>query len=238
LVRSDDENNPNVGLTEARRLVKNENVIAILGNLSSAMSIANQSIHRATPDTVCNQWHCHRVDQKQEVPFTFRSSFASGQVELPLAYYLYTRGYRKGVLMGSDYSAGHDAVATLGECFTRLGGTVLEQIFPRAGETDYGPFRSRVAEAAVWISCSAISSEGIRSGSFASKNSMLVIANHYHLGHISRRRPCSASFISALCCLRARALFSSAKQLSIPSTMACLLKIKLANARKMRSPER
>ena len=56
---------------------------------------------------------------------------------------------------------------------------MLEQIFPRAGETDYGPFRSRVAEPAVWISCSAISSEGIRSGSFASKNSMLVIANHY-----------------------------------------------------------
>ena len=61
--------------------------------------------------------------------------------------------------MGSDYSAGHDAIATLGEGFTRLGGTVLEQIFPRAGETDYGPFVSRVP-AAVRISCSAISSGG------------------------------------------------------------------------------
>jgi hypothetical protein len=25
------------------------------------------AIHRATPDTVCNHWHCHRVDRKQEV---------------------------------------------------------------------------------------------------------------------------------------------------------------------------
>ena len=40
LLRSDDQNNPNVALTEARRLVENEDVTAILGNLSSAVSIA------------------------------------------------------------------------------------------------------------------------------------------------------------------------------------------------------
>ena len=145
LLRSDDQNNPNVALTEARRLVENENVSAILGNLSSAVSIAINPYTARHEIPFVTSGIAIELTGSKKSPFTFRSSFASGQVERPLAYYLYTRGYRKGILMGSDYSAGHDAVTTLGGGFKQLGGTVLQEIFPRAGETDYGPFLSRVA---------------------------------------------------------------------------------------------
>lgn len=40
LVVADDQNSPNVGLTEARRLVENEKVSAVLGSLNSAVALA------------------------------------------------------------------------------------------------------------------------------------------------------------------------------------------------------
>ena len=146
LVLGDDQMNPNTALNEARRLVEQEKVVAITGTLSSAAALAVHPYTTKAKAIYLTSGITTSLTQSNRSDYTFRNSMASGQLERPLAEFLYKdRGYRKGVLAGSDYAAGHDAVREVGTQFKALGGTVVREVFPRLGETDYVPFLSRFA---------------------------------------------------------------------------------------------
>ncbi len=149
---TDDQNSPNEALTQARRLVENDHVIAVIGTLNSAVALA---IHPyTTREKVPYVTGGIAVDLTgaRKSPYTFRASVAAGQVEPALARYLYGRGMKRGVLMGSDYAAGRDSVAAVGTNLKQQGGAVAEEMFPRQGETDYAPYFSRIsADAADFV---------------------------------------------------------------------------------------
>jgi len=147
LVAADDQNSPNTGLSEVRRLVENEKVIAVVGSLNSAEALA---IHpyttRAEVPYVSGGIAADLTGARKSL-YTFRASFAAGQVEAPLVQFLIRRGLKSGILLGSDYAAGHDAVNAVAANLKRLGGVVVDEIFPRPGETDYAPYFSRITGA-------------------------------------------------------------------------------------------
>jgi branched-chain amino acid transport system substrate-binding protein len=146
LVIADDQNSPNTALTETRRLVENEKVIAVIGTLNSAESLALQPyITRAHVPYVSGGIASELTDPGR-FQFTFREGVKSGQMEPPLVRFLKGRGLQRGVLFGSDYAAGHDAVRAVAASLKATGGTVVKEIFPRQGETDYAPYFSQVGD--------------------------------------------------------------------------------------------
>jgi branched-chain amino acid transport system substrate-binding protein len=64
-----------------------------------------------------------------------------------IAKFVIQQGWPRLILMGSDYAAGHDAVSAVGSDLKLLHGSVVSEIFPRAGETDYAPYFSRLVDA-------------------------------------------------------------------------------------------
>lgn len=146
LVTADDQNSPNVGLTETRRLVDNEKVAAVAGTLNSAVALAIHAFTSRNKVPYISGGIVRDLTDSKKSPYTFRSSVAASQLEGVIAQFLVQNGWPHVVLMGSDYAAGHDAVAAVGAAVKRLDGTVVAEVFPRAGETDYSPYFSRLAD--------------------------------------------------------------------------------------------
>jgi branched-chain amino acid transport system substrate-binding protein len=144
-VIADDQNSPNVGLTETRRLVEEEKVAAVIGNLNSAVALAIHPYTTRMKMPYVTGGIAASITSTRKSPYTFRSSFAAGQLEAAAASFLVRKGYKTGVLMGSDYAAGHDAIDAVERNLKLLGGSAATELFPRQGETDYAPFFSRVA---------------------------------------------------------------------------------------------
>ena len=146
LVTADDQNSPNVGLTETRRLVENEKVAAVAGTLNSAVALAIHAFTSRNKVPYISGGIVRDLTDSKKSPYTFRGSVAASQLEGVIAQFLVQNGWPHVILMGSDYAAGHDAVAAVGAAVKRLDGTVVAEVFPRAGETDYSPYFSRLAD--------------------------------------------------------------------------------------------
>jgi branched-chain amino acid transport system substrate-binding protein len=146
LVVADDQNSPNVGLTEARRLVENEKVSAVLGSLNSAVALAIHAYTTRSKVPYISGGIARDLTDARKSPYTFRASVAAGQLEGVIAQFVVQNGWPQLILMGSDYAAGRDAVSQVGQTVKQLKGDVVAEVFPRAGETDYAPYFSRLAD--------------------------------------------------------------------------------------------
>jgi branched-chain amino acid transport system substrate-binding protein len=147
ITTADDQNTPATALTEARRLVENDKVALLMGNLNSsvALTVLPYAVRSQIPyitTTIAAE-----ITGSKKSPYAFRSSAAAGQMERPLAWLLHKRGFKSVVLMGSDYVAGHDSTGMVGAQFTALGGAIAKSIFPPQGDTDYGPYFSTLGDA-------------------------------------------------------------------------------------------
>ncbi|MGE3148203.1 MAG: ABC transporter substrate-binding protein [Pseudorhodoplanes sp.] len=142
----DDQNNPNTALTEARRLVEREKVVAVVGTLNSAVALALHPYLTQSKTLYFTGGIATDLTQAKKSETTFRSSFAAGQFEAPVAEFAVKAGMKRGILMGADYAAGRDAVKAVGTNLKELGGEVVRESFPRQGETDYTPFLSRIVD--------------------------------------------------------------------------------------------
>jgi branched-chain amino acid transport system substrate-binding protein len=146
LIIADDQNSPNVGLTEVRRLVENEKVSAVVGSLNSAVALAIHAFTTRSKVPYISGGIVRDLTDQRKSPYTFRASVAAGQLEGVIAQFVVQNGWSDVILMGSDYAAGRDAVAQVGQAIKQLKGNVVAEVFPRAGETDYAPFFSRLAD--------------------------------------------------------------------------------------------
>jgi branched-chain amino acid transport system substrate-binding protein len=146
LVIADDQNSPNTGLTEVRRLVENEKVSAVVGSLNSAVALAIHAYTTRAKVPYVSGGIVRDLTDQRKSPYTFRASVAAGQLEGVIAQFVVQNGWPDVILMGSDYAAGRDAVAQVGQAVKQLKGNVIAEVFPRAGETDYAPFFSRLAD--------------------------------------------------------------------------------------------
>jgi branched-chain amino acid transport system substrate-binding protein len=146
LVIADDQNSPNVGLTEVRRLVENEKVSAVLGSLNSAVALAIHAFATRAKVPYISGGIVRDLTDQRKSPYTFRASVAAGQLEGVIAQFAVQNGWSDLILMGSDYAAGRDAVAQVGQTIKQLKGNIVSEAFPRAGETDYAPFFSRLVD--------------------------------------------------------------------------------------------
>jgi branched-chain amino acid transport system substrate-binding protein len=146
LVVADDQNSPNVGLTEARRLVENEKVSGVLGSLNSAVALAIHAYTTRSKVPYISGGIVRDLTDARKSPYTFRASVAAGQLEGVIAQFVVQNGWPQLILMGSDYAAGRDAVSQVGQTVKQLKGDVVAEVFPRAGETDYAPYFSRLAD--------------------------------------------------------------------------------------------
>lgn len=154
LIKEDTEMNGQVALQKARRVIESEKVDILTGVVSStvAYAIKDYVISRKVPFIIANAGASELTRDKKN-KYIFRVSFSNGQYEYPMGIYAYNKlKFRKVVVLAPDYAAGHEKAKGFIDGFKSAGGEIIQEMYPKLGTTDYGPFLTQVMDAdAVWV---------------------------------------------------------------------------------------
>lgn len=142
----DTEGKPDVGVTKIRKLVESDKVHVIVGIVNSAEAYAVRDyIHSQGVPTIITTAGAKDITLARKSPYIFRVANDNTQENLPLGHYAYTKlGYRRMVVMASDFAAGREQAEAFIKTFTRAGGQVVQQVFAPLGTADFAPFIGRL----------------------------------------------------------------------------------------------
>ncbi len=149
IVEDKGSNKPDEGLTKARKLVDRDGVHILAGIISTpvAVALAKYATDQKVPLIVANAG-ADAITQRQRSPYVFRSSFANSDSSHPLGDWAYKQGYRKMVLMASDYGAGYEQTGGFARTFIEAGGKIIQEIYSPLGTSDFAPYITRIDQGA------------------------------------------------------------------------------------------
>lgn len=129
----------------AYKLIEQEKVDIIAGVIDSrvAYSVATLITQREIPFVISNAG-ADDLTQRRASPLIVRTSFSSSGGSHPLGVWAYEQGLRKAVAMGADNPAGYEQVGGICRTFTKMGGKVVQEIWPKLGTQDFKPFFAQI----------------------------------------------------------------------------------------------
>ena len=147
VIKEDDENNPTVGLTKARRLVEQHKVNFILGPVHSGVALAiHDYLRKQKVIWIITTAFTRELTSPQKASENiFRMVETTDQSNYPMGMWVVQNTpCRNMVITGSDYAAGHHSVEAFKAGFEEAGGKVVKEVFPKLGTMDFAPFLSAI----------------------------------------------------------------------------------------------
>jgi len=147
LIKEDDELNPSVGLTKARRLVEHHKVHFIIGPTNSAVGLAIHDYIRKQKVIQINPCANTRelTSPGKASENIFRVCETSDQGNYPLGKWVVRKTpYRNMVIAASDFSAGHHCAGAFKAGFEGAGGKVIKEVYPKLGTMDFASFLTTI----------------------------------------------------------------------------------------------
>ncbi len=140
IIKEDDQFNPQIGLQKAKKLIESDRVDLLFGVQASNVALAvlnyikqQKAFYVVTgAGTDAITW--------DRYPYLFRTSISTYQLSTPMANYIYDNLGRQIVTTASDYAGGRDVIAQFKGPYVAKGGTVLKEIWPPLGTTDFSPY--------------------------------------------------------------------------------------------------
>lgn len=148
LIKEDDAAQPAQGLERARRLVERREVHMLSGITSSAVAYAVRDyVHQnKVPLIVMGSAGANDLTAGRASPYIFRTSFTNRQLNAPFGPYACTKlGYKRAILMFSDFVTGHEQSAAFEETYVKSGCRVVKKIAVPLGNADFAPFLSQIS---------------------------------------------------------------------------------------------
>ncbi len=169
LLVEDYEGKPDVGLTKARKLVERDGVHMLKGIVSSAvgLAVAGYAKDKKIPIIVSADFGVSSLTVPGPLlnPYIFRwsqSGTGPGQAAADWAYK--NAGWRKVVLVGSDYVGGLEVNGSFTRVFCSLGGRVVQELWAPLGTPDFAPFITQIDRSADAVIVFAVGADGLRFG--------------------------------------------------------------------------
>lgn len=163
LLESTGSNKPDEGLTKARKLVERDRVHLLTGVLETPVAYALASyVNDKKIPLMINIAGADGLSQKQRSAYVFRSSFSNSQASHPLGEWAYRQGYRKMVLLASDFAAGHEHIGGVARTFVVAGGQVIQEIYPPLGAPDFAPYLAQIRRDADVVAVAIFGADAMR----------------------------------------------------------------------------
>src|SRR5207249_4397065 len=102
------------------------------------------------------------LSQKQRSDYVFRSSFSNSQASHPLGEWAYRQGYRKMVLLASDFAAGHEHIGGVARTFVAAGGQIIQEIYTPLGAPDFAPYLAQIRRDADVVAVAIFGADALR----------------------------------------------------------------------------
>ncbi|MDB5409472.1 MAG: transporter substrate-binding protein [Rhodospirillales bacterium] len=133
--KNDDQSKPDVAKQLAEKLVKRDQVDAVVGVIYSNVMMA---IYNAVVDAKAIMISANagpsQIAGKDCSPYFFATSWQNDAPHAAAGAYVQQQGVKKVVIIASNYQAGHDAAAGFK---SKYKGEVIDEIYPAFGQPDY-----------------------------------------------------------------------------------------------------
>jgi branched-chain amino acid transport system substrate-binding protein len=163
LTESTGSNKPDEGLTKARKLVERDRAHILGGIIETPVAYALRPyvVEKKTPLMIMNAG-ADGLTQKQRSDYVFRCSFSNSQASHPLGEWAYKQGYRRLVLVASDFAAGHEHIGGVARTFVAAGGQVVQELYPPLGVPDFVPYLTQIRRDADAVAVAIFGSDAMR----------------------------------------------------------------------------
>lgn len=147
LIVEDDASNPDTALQKARRLVEQNNVHWLIGNLlaNTGLAVANYVKGTGTPYFI-PIIAADDLTQRQRIKNVVRvAGYSASQFTHPLGDWALKQGYKKIATISQDYTFGHEQCGGLAQVFTEGGGEIVQQFWHPLNTADFSPYLGQLA---------------------------------------------------------------------------------------------
>ncbi len=146
VIVEDDGSTPDIALQKARRLVQQQNVHVLVGDVLANTGLAVAEFVKGTgtpyfmPVVAADD-----LTQRKRIPNVMRMpGFSASQMTRPLADWCLKQGYRKVATIGQDYTFGHEQSGGFVQTFTEGGGSVVGQLWHPFNTSDFSPYLGQI----------------------------------------------------------------------------------------------
>lgn len=143
----DDAGNPDTALQKARRLVEQEKVDFLFGNLlaNTGLAVANYVKDNGTPYFI-PVIAADDLTQRQRIRNVIRvAGYTASQMPRPLADWALKQGYKRIATIAQDYAFGHEQCAGFAQVFSEGGGEIVAQLWNPLNTSDFSPYIGQLA---------------------------------------------------------------------------------------------
>jgi branched-chain amino acid transport system substrate-binding protein len=166
LIYADTEGKPDVGLSKAKQLVENEKVPLLTGLVSTPVCYAIAPYIKQVQVPVMITADCGAqnltTDAKFASDYLSRFTETNNQQFSPPADWAAKQGYKKAIIMTSDFGAGIEISDAFSSLFIERGGAIVQEVHPPLGSTDFGPYLAQLSKDADVLALFLPGTDGLR----------------------------------------------------------------------------
>jgi branched-chain amino acid transport system substrate-binding protein len=142
----DDESEPAKATDNANKLVQRDKVDVLVGTVHSGVVMAMVKVARDNGTLlVIPNAGANAATGSQCAPNIFRTSFSNWQPAHPMGKVMYDKGHRKVVTLTWKYGAGEESIESCKEAFTKLGGSIVKEMYLPFPNVEFQPFLTEIA---------------------------------------------------------------------------------------------
>jgi branched-chain amino acid transport system substrate-binding protein len=151
------------GVTKAKKLVERDRVHLLAGIIETPVAYALRSyvIEKKIPLMITNAG-ADGLTQKQRSEYIFRSSFSNSSASHPMGDWAYKQGYRRMVLVASDFAGALEHIGGIPRTFIAAGGQILQEIYPPLGTSDFAPYLAQIRRDADVVAVAIFGADALR----------------------------------------------------------------------------
>ena len=145
----DNQGKSDAAVTKAKKLVLSDKAQMFIGGLLASTGYALAPVSNEEKTLyIASIPAADDLTQRQasKYPFFFRTTWTSSQPHHPLGQWACEQGYKKIVAIAADYAFGYEVVGGFQKAFEDCGGKIVQKLWPRLGEKDFGPFIPQIKQ--------------------------------------------------------------------------------------------
>ncbi len=144
----DDEGDPQVALRGYRQLVDRDQVNLLVGPVSSTVALALvDQVNRDKQILINPNAAANALSLDKKSDYIYRTSYSNYQLGTPGAAYIAENVGKTAVAIAPDYPAGLEVLPAFKAAYEEAGGTVVQELLPPLGNTDYATYLTQIKEA-------------------------------------------------------------------------------------------
>ncbi|HET6365760.1 MAG TPA: ABC transporter substrate-binding protein [Pseudomonadales bacterium] len=147
MVKEDDEMQPPVGIRKTEKLIDSDKVDILTGPVHSGILMGmRDKVHNSKTILIVSNAGADAISRGRCSKWIFRASFSNWQPCQPMGGWVAKNVSKDVFLTAPNYQAGKDMMNAFKETFVPAGGKVVDEDYPKLGETDYAPYLTKIKQ--------------------------------------------------------------------------------------------